>query len=260
MGRPKRTNPGIGRGTKSILKKVKNRGFTMVEVLLALTIGGLVLVAATALLITISQAWANRPATRDAFDAHVNGVEHFLLALLDDSSLPEQPNSAKEGEIIDLQNPIGFSDIDDPLVSFFLKEAPPLLFNPHGKSVKVRAYLYPEEGDALSLLWFSELQELEKDEKGNLQPVEEEALMKTIISPFYKEVYYYYWGEEDHEDDDIKTWEISSDLLESEKKDGFRIPEFMKLVFSSDDEDLERIISLPIKRLSPSGIEPEPKR
>jgi hypothetical protein len=232
----------------------------MVEVLLALTIGGLVLVAATALLITISQAWANRPATRDAFDAHVNGVEHFLLALLDDSSLPEQPNSAKEGEIIDLQNPIGFSDIDDPLVSFFLNEAPPLLFNPHGKSVKVRAYLYPEEGDALSLLWFSELQELEKDEKGNLQPVEEEALMKTIISPFYKEVYYYYWGEEDHEDDDIKTWEISSDLLESEKKDGFRIPEFMKLVFSSDDEDLERIISLPIKRLSPSGIEPEPKR
>jgi prepilin-type N-terminal cleavage/methylation domain-containing protein len=242
------------------LKKVKNRGFTMVEVLLALTIGGLVLVAATALLITISQAWANRPATRDAFDAHVNGVEHFLLALLDDSSLPEQPNSAKEGEIIDLQNPIGFSDIDDPLVSFFLNEAPPLLFNPHGKSVKVRAYLYPEEGDALSLLWFSELQELEKDEKGNLQPVEEEALMKTIISPFYKEVYYYYWGEEDHEDDDIKTWEISSDLLESEKKDGFRIPEFMKLVFSWDDEDLERIISLPIKRLSPSGIEPEPKR
>ena len=44
--------------------------------------------------------------------------------------------------------------------------------------------------------------------------------------------------------------EISSDLLESEKKDGFRIPEFMKLVFSWDDEDLERTISLPIKRLS----------
>jgi hypothetical protein len=123
--------------------------------------------------------------------------------------------------------------------------------------VKVRAYLYPEEGDALSLLWFSELQELEKDEKGNLQPLEEEALMKTIISPFCKEVFYCYYGEEDDEEDDIKTWEISSDLLESEKKDGFRIPEFMKLVFSWDDEDLERTISLPIKRLSSSGIEPE---
>ena len=83
--------------------------------------------------------------------------------------------------------------------------------------------------------------------------------MKTIISPFCKEVFYCYYGEEDDEEDDIKTWEISSDLLESEKKDGFRIPEFMKLVFSWDDEDLERTISLPIKRLSSSGIEPEPQ-
>ena len=178
---------------------------------------------------------------------------------MDDASLPDQPNAKNEGEIVDLKNPIGFGEIDDPLVSFYLKEAPPLLFNPHGKAVKVRAYLYPEEGDELSLLWFSELQELEKDEKGNLQPVEEEALMKTMISPFCKEVYYCYYGEEDDEEDDIKTWEISSDLLESEKKDGFRIPEFMKLVFSWDDEDLERTISLPIKRLSSSGIEPEPQ-
>ena len=129
----------------------------MVEVLLALSIGSLVLVAATSLLITISQAWANRPATRDAFDAHVNGVANFLSALLDDASLPDQPNAKNEGEIVDLKNPIGFGEIDDPLVSFYLKEAPPLLFNPHGKAVKVRAYLYPEEGDELSLLWFSEL-------------------------------------------------------------------------------------------------------
>ena len=52
------------------------RGFTMVEVLLAMALGGLVLAAASALLVTLAQAWANRPATRDAFDAHVNGVAH----------------------------------------------------------------------------------------------------------------------------------------------------------------------------------------
>ena len=105
----------------------------MVEVLLALSIGSLVLVAATSLLITISQAWANRPATRDAFDAHVNGVANFLSALLDDASLPDQPNAKNEGEIVDLKNPIGFGEIDDPLVSFYLKEAPPLLFNLMGR-------------------------------------------------------------------------------------------------------------------------------
>ena len=44
------------------------------------------LMAASALLVTISQAWANRPATRDAFDAHVNGVAHFLTAMLEEAT------------------------------------------------------------------------------------------------------------------------------------------------------------------------------
>ena len=49
------------------MRKIK--GFSMIEVLLALAIGGLVLTAATSLLITISRAWAERPATRDAFES-----------------------------------------------------------------------------------------------------------------------------------------------------------------------------------------------
>ena len=70
----------FGRRGRSLLPNLKQsaretdeqfkRGFTMVEVLLALSIGSLVLISATSLLMTISQAWANRPATRDAFDAH----------------------------------------------------------------------------------------------------------------------------------------------------------------------------------------------
>ena len=60
----------------------------MVEVLLAMALGGLVLAAASALLVTLAQAWANRPATRDAFDAHVNGVAHFLTAVLEEATLP----------------------------------------------------------------------------------------------------------------------------------------------------------------------------
>ena len=65
----------------------KKHGFSLVEVLLALAVGGLVLMAASSLLVTISQAWANRPATRDAFDAHVNGIAHFLTAVLEEATL-----------------------------------------------------------------------------------------------------------------------------------------------------------------------------
>ena len=83
----------------------RKRGFSMIEVLLALTIGGLVLMAATSLLITISRAWAERPATRDAFDAHVNGVAHFLTAVLEEATLATLNRSGDD--VIDLQRPVG---------------------------------------------------------------------------------------------------------------------------------------------------------
>ncbi|NDH17158.1 MAG: prepilin-type N-terminal cleavage/methylation domain-containing protein, partial [Opitutae bacterium] len=102
----------------------KQAGFSLVEVLLALAVGGLVLMAASSLLVTISQSWANRPATRDAFDAHVNGIAHFLTAVLEEATL------AKEGsggaDMVELLRPVGFSETKDPLIKFYLREAPPL--------------------------------------------------------------------------------------------------------------------------------------
>ncbi len=112
------------------MKQLKKAGFTLMEVLLALSIGGLVLIAATALLVTISQAWANRPATRDAFDAHVNGVAQFLTAILEEAIVP--PLAKNKSEPIDLRIPVGFSESEDPLVYFYLREAPPLFLVPMG--------------------------------------------------------------------------------------------------------------------------------
>ena len=104
----------------------RNHGFSLIEVLLALAVGGIVLMAASSLLVTISQAWANRPATRDAFDAHVNGVAHFLTAMLEEATNPK--DGSKGNEAIELARPVGFSDREDPLIKFHLHEAPPLFF------------------------------------------------------------------------------------------------------------------------------------
>ena len=48
------------------------------------------------------------------------------------------------------------------------------------------------------------------------------------------------------------------DLEENVQSAKFRTPAFMKLVFKWEQEDLERTITLPIKRISPNGIEEEP--
>ena len=136
------------------------RGFSLIEVLLALAVGGILLIAASSLLVTISQAWANRPATRDAFDAHVNGIAHFLTAVLEEATNPDE--NAKSPEVMELSRPAGFSERDDPLIKFYLREAPPFFFWPHGFACRVHTYFLFDENEGLYFLWYSDLQEMEK--------------------------------------------------------------------------------------------------
>ena len=98
------------------------------------------------------------------------------------------------------------------LIYFFLREGPPLLVWPNGPAGRVHCYLYFEEGEGLSFLWFSEFQELEKNDKGELEPEDEDELFKTLISPLCDQIFYCYYGDEDADSDDIKEWEILEDL------------------------------------------------
>ena len=155
------------------MKKGVQRGFSMVEVLLALSIGGLVLLAASALLVTISQAWANRPATRDAFDAHINGVSHFLTAVLEEATLSSFALPKTKKLICNIRWVFRMRKTPN---SFLFKGSPPLFFSPYGSATRVHAYLNIEEGEGLSILWFSELQELEKNDEGRMEPEDEDEI------------------------------------------------------------------------------------
>ena len=84
-------------------------------------------------------------------------------------------------------------------------------------------------------------------------------MRKTLISPFCKEIYYCYYGEEDADFEDIKEWKIEKDLEENVSNGKYRVPDFIKLVFQWEEEELERTISLAIDRLAPSGIEEDPQ-
>ncbi|MEC7401303.1 MAG: hypothetical protein VX821_04845, partial [Verrucomicrobiota bacterium] len=117
---------------------------------------------------------------------------------------------------------------------------------------------YFDDREGLSFLWFSELQELEKNDEGRLEPEDEDELKKTLISPFCSEIYYCYYGEEDDGPDDIKEWEIMEDLDENVQTGKYRVPAFVKLVFRWEEEDLVRTVSLAIEKLAPTGLEEEP--
>ena len=48
-------------------------------------------------------------------------------------------------------------------------------------------------------------------------------------------------------------------LEENVESGKFRIPDFIKIVFRWDEEELERTITLAVRKPAPSGIEEEPK-
>jgi prepilin-type N-terminal cleavage/methylation domain-containing protein len=236
----------------------KQAGFSLVEVLLALAVGGLVLMAASSLLVTIAQSWANRPATRDAFDAHVNGIAHFLTAVLEEATLPKEGSGGID--VVELSRPVGFSETDDPLIKFYLREAPPFFYWPHGLASRVHVYFQFEEGEGLYFLWYSELQELEKSDSGELQLEDEDQLFRSKISPYFHKVYYRYFGEEEETAFEEKYWlGPETELKENTESGKFRIPDFIQIVFRGDEEELRRTITLAVRKPAPSGIEEEPK-
>ena len=96
-----------------------------------------------------------------------------------------------------MARPVGFSDRDDPLIKFYLPEAPPFFYWPHGLASRVHTYFQFDEGEGFYLLWYTELQELEKGENGILQPEDEDQLFRSQVSPYFSEVYYCYYGEEE---------------------------------------------------------------
>lgn len=235
------------------MKSRRNKtGFTLIEVLLALAIASLVLIAATSLLVTLSRAWAERPAAREAFDAHVNGVARFLTSTLAKAVpsplLPKEP-------AIRLDHPIGHDEIEAPLISFSLKEAPPVLYWPREATAGVTCFLFFEEDEGLSVLWFSNLQEMEPGDKGNLVLKEEDELFKTLLSPLVARISYCYYGEEEDPPEAEKEWREEDELEENLAADKYRMPSFVKLFFEHDDA--YRTITIPIEKPSPNGIRAE---
>ena len=80
---------------------------------------------------------------------------------------------------------------------------------------------------------------------------------RSQVSPYFSEVYYCYYGEEESIEDDQKEWAIESSLEENVENRKFRLPDFIKIVFNWEEQNLERTNHLAIKNQAPSGIEEE---
>ena len=238
----------------------RSSGFTLLEVILAVTIAGALLAAAATLMVSITDAWLKRQ-DRHFFVDHVDGVTEFLQASFtqagseitldandsrsnNNDGADEDNRSSNQGstllrtteEPIAWQSPPGYANYEDPLISFRLKERPPLLVQMDNAPVAgVEAFLHFEDDEGLSLLWHTPIQEESEDIRD---------MRRTPISDLVTQVEYIYWDER------FERWETEEEPLEGEGNDQFILPRFLKLTFEYEGVEKERTITLPVPSLN----------
>ena len=128
--------------------------------------------------------------------------------------------------------PPGFSDSKEPLLNFKLTKAPPLLVGlENAPLLGIDTFLYFDDSEGLSLLWYSTLQEEAEDIND---------LRRTIISSLVTKIQYIYWDER------FEKWEEEDEPMEADGNDQYLLPRFLKLTFEYQDETQERTLTIPV--------------
>ncbi len=211
---------------KSFLRgSIRSRkGFTLVEILLAITIGASVLMAATSLLYSMGKVWLNEQ-SGSLFYQHCNHLNIFLQQSFERSVRPSSLPRVR------WERPPEWSEFDDPLLCFELDETPPLLYENGEPLYHLTCYFYFTEKDGLCLLWYSKQYAIEKLSD----------LYLTQLSPYAKSIHYIYY------DTDMKEWR-ESDTPEKERSGKWVLPEALRFTLEHNEDVRELIIALPTKQ------------
>ena len=203
-------------------------GFTLIEMVMAIGLTALLLPILIGFVFNLSQIWI-RGTQGNVFPEHVEGVTRFLETTLERSAAI-QP-SGEPGEVllpVEWGRPPGWSELDDPLLMMRQVEAPPFLTQEGEPLPNLYAYLFFDDGEGLSLLWYS----------AHHEEIEEtDDLFRSVLSPYVTEIRYCYFDPED------ERWEILDEPMEED--DTFLLPQFLKLTFALEDQILERNLYLP---------------
>ena len=242
------------------------KGFTLVEILMAVCVAALLMTAASYLVMSFTNIWTKRT-DEDAFEEHADGVTDFVQMALDESCSRYQPkwkaaadgsprHSRKKGDTTagdtdtaadtatsssDTWTNAGVAmkkidendSLNPPLVHFNFFTMPPALGAglPPG-TPGVEAWLKFDTRHGLFIVWkdvWSIQETALTDEK--------ELLRASPISPMVTRIDYIYWQT------DTKVWK------EYEEPHDFAgtytLPDFLRLTFTEGDRSVTRIVRIP---------------
>lgn len=213
-----------------MLGKSKRQGFTLIEVVIAIALGGLIVIAASSLLISITQLWI-KSEKMDSFQGHIHGVNTFLRKHFKESYFKVNEKLPSLGWS---KPPKVSLSIDETLLSFYVNTPNPLF--PINNGFPVVCYLKIDKDKGLTIIWHS----FEKPGQGK-----EQAIFQTVLSPWAKAFKLHYYNKEKN------TWDILDRPRESkeskktqktqgpkeEKGSKLALPDFLEIQFEREDEE-----------------------
>jgi len=206
------------------------RGFTLLEILLAMALVALVLVALNVFIFSMGELWGRRSESR-LFDLHVRAVTRFLQSELRTASLPPE---AKAGTTpVTAQEIRPASGVSDNLLTFELPNGC-RLFNWPGPplpdvicSLQVRANQGPDRS-GLFLLWHSKLEKHFADDPPR----------EVQVTPFATALAYDYY------DSDGKRWQTET-TLRKDSNGQLETPQRLRIHFAYGSLSKDTFLTLP---------------
>ena len=210
-------NPARRRGPR--------RAFTLLEMLLALALVALLLVAMSSFLFSLGELWGRRADVR-LLDQHVRAVTRFLAQDLRTAALP--PFGRADAAPFTLPEVRPRAGLIERMFTFELPAGSRLCDWPGERLPEVVCSLQVRGGDGLLLLWQSRL------ERG----FGEEAPRETLVSPLVTGLAFDYY------DPDARRW-TTENLIKLDAQGQPQVPGRLRLTFTHGQLKRESLIAVP---------------
>jgi prepilin-type N-terminal cleavage/methylation domain-containing protein len=204
---------------------VNRRGFTLIEVVLAMALSVLVLVGLNTFLFSMSELWGRNTDVR-LFDQHVRAVTRFLQGEMMRASLP--PAASANATPVGVQQIRPSGGAQENLVTYMELSGSRILNWPSSPLPEVYCSLQVRREKGLYVLWHSDLENHFNDEPPR----------ETLVSPFVTALAYDYF------DTDFNKWTTET-ALRMDSSGNPVAPQRLRLTFTYEKLTREALVTIP---------------
>jgi prepilin-type N-terminal cleavage/methylation domain-containing protein len=204
---------------------MRRRGFTLIEVVLAMALAGLVLVGLNTFIFSMSELWGRNTDVR-LFDQHVRAVTRFLQKEMVRATLP--PTAAVNATPVGVEPVTPTGSSQENLITYMELSGSRILSWPAEPLPEVYCSLQVRRDKGLFMLWHSDLENHFNDDPPR----------ETLVSPFVTGLAYDYF------DTDFNRWTTEA-ALRTDSSGNPVAPQRLRVTFTYEKLTREAVVTVP---------------